>query len=523
MPAISRHLSPILAFFVFGILFCYVAISQAHAQEQATAPSTTDSPAIVGGEEVDPGEYPWQALLINTDDQFACGGTLIAPRWVLTAGHCVYRATIDHVILGVHDRQSRTEPNRQTISVLRTIRHPHYNNRTVDHDIALLELSVPAMVTTWVKPLDDIATSENETLFAAGVDAIVTGWGTTGEDGPLPSVLHEVSVPIVDHTVCYDVYNGDVTTNMLCAGLKDGGKDSCQGDSGGPLIVPSSTDGWTLAGIVSWGNGCARPNFYGVYTKVANYHEWISQQIAQFTPTSTPVIPTAAPTVQPTPIPTTIEKTPTPHSIRNGDFEAGRNSDWREKSTRSVPLIDDGLPVIALSGRYAAWLGRENRVVDRLIQQLSLPKSDTLYLVFGYQIRSHESRCDRDVGKVFLNAKRLFKLALCKDSETTTWQRVAVDISRYANDSQKLQFYTATSKHDTSSWFIDDIFLVTSIEGRLIDQILAPEDIDDEMADETINVIGDSDDDDVDDPDDEDDANGGGGMLQSLYLPIVQR
>jgi secreted trypsin-like serine protease len=91
-------------------------------------------------------------------------------------------------------------------------------------------------------------------------------------------LLQEVAVPIVDSTRCQAGYSGTnvrITANMLCAGLTQGGKDSCQGDSGGPLVVKGADGKWQQAGVVSFGIGCARPERFGVYTRVANYVPWI--------------------------------------------------------------------------------------------------------------------------------------------------------------------------------------------------------------------------------------------------------
>ncbi len=105
------------------------------------------------------------------------------------------------------------------------------------------------------------------------------------EGGSLSDVLQEVEVPLVSNTACNaaDVLNGAVTANMLCAGLLDaGGLDSCQGDSGGPLVVPDGQDGWRLAGIVSWGIGCAQPQQPGVYTRVSQFTGFITAHAGIF-------------------------------------------------------------------------------------------------------------------------------------------------------------------------------------------------------------------------------------------------
>lgn len=105
----------------------------------------------------------------------------------------------------------------------------------------------------------------------------VSGWGAMHEnDHVLPDKLRVVDVPIVDRSKCNKTYLGEISIRMICAGLEMGGKDSCQGDSGGP-----AKNNGTLAGIVSWGRGCAEPHYPGVYTNVARFVTWIKQKMSQ--------------------------------------------------------------------------------------------------------------------------------------------------------------------------------------------------------------------------------------------------
>jgi len=108
--------------------------------------------------------------------------------------------------------------------------------------------------------------------------ATVVGWGSLKENGPQPNILQEVTVRIWDNKVCKDTYGpaapGGIMDHMLCAGQK--GKDSCSGDSGGPMQIGSG-DTWTQIGVVSWGIGCGKSHYPGVYSRVTELRDWIDK------------------------------------------------------------------------------------------------------------------------------------------------------------------------------------------------------------------------------------------------------
>lgn len=236
---------------------------------------------IVGGYPAQLSNWPWIVGLV-VDGSGLCGGTLISSNWVLTAAHCVHGATSIEVRTNTTNLYSPGE----TILSKRLIAHPNYTPSTFDNDIALIELSQASAVT----PNSSWGGTPQE-----GVMASVAGWGTTSEGGDASiTQLLQVEVPVVSNATCNQSYNGAITGNMVCAGLSEGGKDSCQGDSGGPLVQNGS-----LIGVVSFGNGCARPGFYGVYARVANYTSWVQS----YTGTTPPTTPTPTPPGTPTPAP----------------------------------------------------------------------------------------------------------------------------------------------------------------------------------------------------------------------------
>jgi len=220
--------------------------------------------------------WPWMVSLIYSDSsettyRHFCGGTLIHSNWVVTAAHCVVSQSALNIEVIVNTT-SLEGGTGERIGVNTIIVHPNYNAYTYDSDIALIKLKKSTPAT----PIQRISSN----IDLTGKMAIVTGWGKLSEDSDQYStILYQAEVPIVSDRSCKEAYSvSDITENMICAGYENGLKDSCKGDSGGPLVV-NDQGVWKIVGIVSWSEGCAKPGFYGVYTRISQFNDFIESYV----------------------------------------------------------------------------------------------------------------------------------------------------------------------------------------------------------------------------------------------------
>lgn len=295
-------------------------------QAKKTGDNADDSgDRVFGGNEAEPGEWPFQVALLSSnmldDDPISqanaqfCGGSLIAPLWVLTAAHCVTDGgqTIPaETVTILTEATALTEGKRYKVAEV--VRHDGYSELTLDNDIALIKLAEPATAPT-VKLVETAGEDTGKVR--------VTGWGRM-DDGNFPVTLMEAELELQPNAACnagmraiyardlelilrnfaprmmysdagissatksiVETMNDRLTDNMICAGTTSGVRDACNGDSGGPLFI-EKPDGVEQVGVVSWGEGpmdadaaCGHENAYGVYTRVANYKDWIAEKTGE--------------------------------------------------------------------------------------------------------------------------------------------------------------------------------------------------------------------------------------------------
>ncbi|XP_023255799.1 transmembrane protease serine 9 [Seriola lalandi dorsalis] len=227
---------------------------------------------IIGGVTARRGEWPWIGSL-QYQRLHRCGATLIHSKWLLTAAHCFksdpspsnWAVSLGSVL--------RSGMGAMVIPIQRVIIHPAFNGTNMDHDVALLELAVPAPMSYTIQ---SVCLPSAVHHFLKNAECYITGWGSMREGGSLTNLLQKAAVRIIDQADCQHSYGNVLTPNMMCAGYMEGGRDTCLGDSGGPLTCRQLSGQWFIAGVTSWGHGCGRTGFPGVYTRVTSVRKWIS-------------------------------------------------------------------------------------------------------------------------------------------------------------------------------------------------------------------------------------------------------
>merc|ERR1719330_1342227 len=270
--------------------------------------SNKTSKPIVGGNQAPRGQFPFAASLkIKGYSRYLhfCGGSAISDIYIITAAHCVVDVKIQKLWVAVGDHDTRVQDtNERVIQADKIIIHIRYNPNNFHNDIALIKLKKsfrPHNMRQTIPLMSDPRRLERELQQNSRFKTTVLGWGTMREGGRPAKILRYVELPYVSLKECRRAMRPHrIYDSMVCAGyVKYGGKDACQGDSGGPLVFrvrkSSFYEGtkadesqtkplndpheYVLAGLVSWGVGCAKPKYAGVYTNVASYREWIDKSM----------------------------------------------------------------------------------------------------------------------------------------------------------------------------------------------------------------------------------------------------
>jgi trypsin len=270
------------------------ATTTAGAADAPSAPGSGVSGYVVGGAPVGAGQFPDLAAIMLADpslparERLLCTGTVVAPRWILTAGHCSIGVLFGEQLVVQVGSRDLGAAAAQTVRVNRAVVHRIYFNRGVSFDVALFHTMAPVNA-----PVARLATNADTPLTAGGMPATAVGWGLTKQLGieeppsvhALPSRrARSVEIPIVDDASCAATF-ADLTPGHFipasdtCAGAE--GRSVCYGDSGGPLYAKDPQGALVQIGVTSRGAGCATKLFPAIFTDVRRVQGWIHRYSTQ--------------------------------------------------------------------------------------------------------------------------------------------------------------------------------------------------------------------------------------------------
>lgn len=431
------------------------------------------APRISGGQDAEPGEWPWHVALVRKGqtpfDGYFCAGSLIDRNWVLTAAHCVDSYTTINdldVIAGIHNLHT-PEPNHRRVALEKIIVHEAYGMVWLErneNDLALLRLAEPIDERPGDGETLPIATIEpagtNVNLIVDQLMPII-GWGETPNSPGAPSeVLQEAQVPIIPNEVCLSRFDSNlygpmvITDNTICLSSPEGNNGTCVGDSGGSMPYYDETEGrWRLAGVTAFGTGCSSnpepPQTSGL-VRVSRYAHWIRSR-SQLLPPPTNLINLPA-----------VVSEPSGSSIVNGDFEMGQIG-WR-----SSYIIRQG--GIAHGGEWAAHFAPGGTSTLVFSQEVWVP-TDRPVLNYYYWINVAQNEpwaCDANVVRVLIDGVMVAEHQLCGETDTGGWVAYSIDLSESKNQPAMLVFTSMTMDicgSFTGMLFIDDIAFTATALG----------------------------------------------------------
>jgi secreted trypsin-like serine protease len=271
-------------FFALACLFAATGCVGPSDVDGSAEDSANNEDEIVGGARANISDFPWQVSVQTKSGFHFCGGSILDERTILTAQHCVVGDSPSDVSSPSSMRVAAGRSTLSSMALLGQIRaveeiipFPGYVTSEQGKDVAILRLAQPLTFNDNVQPIQIATAADADAgVTKAGVISTVTGWGTTSSGGSSPDRLRKVNVPVVSNVDASRAYGMTITADQLAAGdLANGGIDSCQGDSGGPLVV-TKNGGKVLAGVVSWGEGCAEAGKPGLYARVSSFETFIN-------------------------------------------------------------------------------------------------------------------------------------------------------------------------------------------------------------------------------------------------------
>ncbi|EFA05699.1 chymotrypsin-like proteinase 6A precursor precursor [Tribolium castaneum] len=273
-------------FFVFALFIALVSAKPSPGLKIGRRSFLHPGARIINGNDATEGQYPYQISYqwgILGVFEHVCGGSILSPTFILTAGHCVTEVPeigAHKIVAGITELNEKNN-ERQEINVVQKIVHPNFTGGVGPNDVALLKLATPLVFGDLVKP---VVLPEADSVPSG--DSVLTGWGSTSTTviPVLPNHLQTVTIPILEYTDCklaIDALLNDGEENPLsevsniCTHPVANGEGACSGDSGGPLAQNG-----TVIGIVSWGfTPCGSEKAPSVYTRVSNFIDFIKENV----------------------------------------------------------------------------------------------------------------------------------------------------------------------------------------------------------------------------------------------------